>query len=559
MDLFLSFSDRDFEPFGLREIALKLEHQGAIKNVYYWTRDAPGGLTFDRYMTKYIGLCDLLVLICTQNSLNSHQVQREIGMAKFAEKPIIPVFSDPKDVDSDLMSNNGVQYQGNLKDGTVKLHVIKEIYFKCTKQSYPGIIFFESDSSLFTKLTWYLKFDETIWSVKNVSTFGSLNKILSAHIELFLHKTNCLNTLSLDDFFIRLQSEDLISLLNIENEPKMQIVVSEDLSMIKYSTHNDQQIPISYEVKNPKLLWEGSDPNDRFFNIKNPITLFSSSCPLDDNNRNYMVQTFKNRLIQQKFGKFIYYWLNKTNVWPPSIDSLLFIKTIAEKKAFFDKKIGFKRILDVGTGTGFLGMELSKLFPEIEEIYYTDLSPTCLVFTLLNLQVNRPNLKSHQKHIVHWAINLPPKEIFPSSAYLNKLDLIICNPPYIPTWGVETTADTMPVAGLMLMRNLLTQFPSLSSNLLIGCSNISKSFLDDFFREGQHEVQLKNPHSYLSITPLLENDIEVPFRVNEILKNDLIREKMVQDHLLDVREDTPWHYWHKINFYFIQHHTYPSN
>lgn len=121
------------------------------------------------------------------------------------------------------------------------------------------------------------------------------------------------------------------------------------------------------------------------------------------------------------FGKCIYYgmefYVNKHTLIPRSS----FGEVILEQMPFIAP--GAKSILDLCTGSGVLALLLEKVFPEAK-IVASDISKEALLVAERNIE-----LHSSKIELVH-------SDLFTDIEY-NNFDLIITNPPYVPTGSYE--------------------------------------------------------------------------------------------------------------------------
>lgn len=108
------------------------------------------------------------------------------------------------------------------------------------------------------------------------------------------------------------------------------------------------------------------------------------------------------------------YFVNKHVLIPRVETEELVLLAIDQIKKIFlsQKKIN---ILDVGTGSGVIAIELKKNLP-FAKIFATDISPEAL-------KVAKKNAKKHQTNIIFEKNDVFPKE--------KKINVIVANPPYI--------------------------------------------------------------------------------------------------------------------------------
>lgn len=119
-------------------------------------------------------------------------------------------------------------------------------------------------------------------------------------------------------------------------------------------------------------------------------------------------------LINESYFLNCKYFVNK-NVLIPRVETeeLVLLAIDQIKKIFFsNKKIN---ILDVGTGSGVIAIELKKKFP-FSRVFATDIS-------LKALKVAKKNAKKYQTNIIFENTDVFPKE--------KKINVIVANPPYV--------------------------------------------------------------------------------------------------------------------------------
>ncbi len=118
---FISYALRDSETFKIKEIAKKLTDYKNIENVLYCeehTRD-----NFIKYMNKYVGECDVMILFCSPNALKSKFVEDEWMAGHAMGKPIIPVFLKIDHIPPLLKARVGVEFDSfNIQNTINKLY-----------------------------------------------------------------------------------------------------------------------------------------------------------------------------------------------------------------------------------------------------------------------------------------------------------------------------------------------------------------------------------------------------------------------------------------------------
>ena len=206
-------------------------------------------------------------------------------------------------------------------------------------------------------------------------------------------------------------------------------------------------------------------------------------------------------LIQQRLnGKPVSRIINRRNFWKkefelndetldPRSDSETLIETILEQ---YKDKLQFLKILDLGSGSGCLGLSLLDEYPQSEASFF-DISPKSLEMVkknALNL-----GLSERSKYInLNWKVDGWDEKLITIEKNI-KYDVIISNPPYIPTDVIKTLKKEVkkhdPFVALNGGKDGLDAYKSILPKLI----NIIKKW-KNFFRNWQGARKLCHKNSY---------------------------------------------------------------
>lgn len=126
LTLFISYATKDSDLYRIKEVAKLLDSYKNIKKVLFWEKDMDDNII--TYMNENLGKCDVMVLFCSKNTLNSVPVQKEWTAAEIMGKPIIPVFYNTNDIPPLLKSRLGVEFNFyNIQENARNLY---ELTFK---------------------------------------------------------------------------------------------------------------------------------------------------------------------------------------------------------------------------------------------------------------------------------------------------------------------------------------------------------------------------------------------------------------------------------------------
>ena len=155
------------------------------------------------------------------------------------------------------------------------------------------------------------------------------------------------------------------------------------------------------------------------------------------------IKKFKNFVQQRLSGRPVSRILNKRSFWKkefqlnestldPRPDSETLIETIIEH---FSEKFQLIKILDLGSGSGCLGLSLLDEYP-YSEVSFFDKSEKSLEIAKINAK--NFGLLERSKYIsLDWNLSDWDKKLMTIEKNI-KFDIVISNPPYIPTMEIKT-------------------------------------------------------------------------------------------------------------------------
>ncbi|MFX1260127.1 MAG: toll/interleukin-1 receptor domain-containing protein [Promethearchaeota archaeon] len=108
MLIFVSYATRDADLYKIPELAHNLESYKEIGEVLYWQEDMHDSII--EYMNDNLGRCDVVLLFCSPNALDSVPVKKEWMAADAIRKPIIPVFLKPEHIPTLLRDRLGFEF-----------------------------------------------------------------------------------------------------------------------------------------------------------------------------------------------------------------------------------------------------------------------------------------------------------------------------------------------------------------------------------------------------------------------------------------------------------------
>lgn len=282
---------------------------------------------------------------------------------------------------------------------------------------------------------------------------------------------------------------------------KLKIRISPSLNSLEFFLIREGRETLLGIIKNPLLLWD-------------PVKIRCLST------KEIIAELFGQNTIIEYDGVSII-WNYK--VWPPAIDSLFLAKILRETD-YLNRNI--RTVVDVGSGTGFLGIYFCVKNKAIKEVYAVDVDPEAARWTAVNAIKNNVA----DRILVCVGDGLRPFREMPFA------DLIICNPPYIPTPPGEASNAFNPYGGTYLLENVITSARKYSDGeLIIVYSSVSA-------------VEVEKSKKKEKLKGEILGRLKIPFRVPAVLSNrrwlDFLINQRGLKFYLDKKDG--YYYWHEI-------------
>lgn len=269
---------------------------------------------------------------------------------------------------------------------------------------------------------------------------------------------------------------------NFSTSESFEINVSDNFTNITYRFCGNE-----LTVQDPKLLW---DCNCKHGQIE-------PTCPIHTKKHaSVLSRAFKTEFYKISWKGLTFYGRQCKSLWPPSVDAFKMVLNICDYLG--DKEQ--PRILDLGAGTGFLGIALAALLPSVRHVTLSDWTCISHLYCALNDSINKEKTKD-----ITFEVNTS-LDFFGLNSN-EKYDLLVCNPPYLPVNDSfaelrhhHTVADTHLLVsvisnGLTYADTVLIQFSKLAYEEALSAS------------EGIKLTPVGDPH-------------RVPFRVDVVEKNE---------------------------------------
>jgi metacaspase-1 len=320
----------------------------------------------------------------------------------------------------------------------------------------------------------------------------------------------------------RIQEKLNTSLRNYRINPEKQIVlridIDEKLTKCIFERNGRKVI-----LSKPLLLWECPCKVTNIYKNKSyPCRIHS------DPNGDFISEAFGKPFNIIKYGEVSVLWTDEKYIWPPSIDTLFMASVLIEKN-YTNKLI--HSIYDMGCGTGFLGIFLAKNNRNINQVYFSDEFSSPPSLSKLNWMLNFES--DERRFFTKFLISDGFERFINEEPAATQLDLVICNPPFLPTLGFEKDLySETAISGTRLLELVINGSKTCAKELVIGCGSTAQPELENSIEKADAKCELLNER-------------DTPFRMPDAFKHKKYMEELIKQERVFVKDDAPFRLWFK--------------
>lgn len=302
-------------------------------------------------------------------------------------------------------------------------------------------------------------------------------------------------------------------------KPVLRIDIQDELASLTFTVSGSAPLV----VPQPDLLWDCCcrDPKRH-----------TRRCKIHRSPSSPAVTTaFRNAHVAVTWRGLQLLWRNRKQLWPPSIDALRMLDALQRLQV----GTGVRSILDIGSGTGVLGLGIASSAGESQNPRTLDLSDWLLspaLYGAANGVFNEHRLKNWR---VRARIGMMTRWDDQAAREGEAYDLAVCNPPYLPVFSqFKSLGQHTAVAGTDLLEFAIGHLPQLAGAAYIQYSSV-----------GDREARIA-ARAFGCTLRRVGRDREVPFRVAVAIARPKYVETLIKRRGVARHTGRTHRLWHKL-------------
>jgi hypothetical protein len=318
----------------------------------------------------------------------------------------------------------------------------------------------------------------------------------------------------------------------------LRIEVARDLSTLAYKWQ-DHVI----EVDEPKLMWNCHCGVliGRRRDVPEAEASLGATCPIHRHRWGaQLTDVYQSGVVVTSYDGHCVIWKRSAEVWPPTIDSFAMCRNMAADGVLTGP---YPTVLDLGCGTGFLGLYVAQRNSNVRHILLADWLSTPLLYAMMSMEME-PGRWQNKSMTPLLGLNtgwLWQEEDVPHA------DLCVCNPPYLPSF------DDFPeislyhtVGGTELLEHVIERSTDIARVTYVNFSDMALP-----------EAQAAAERAGRVLRPVGEPYL-VPFTVPQAFRHEGYVERLVKEQRVLAGGEGGYKWWHWIRTYAIDQPARPG-
>jgi hypothetical protein len=310
------------------------------------------------------------------------------------------------------------------------------------------------------------------------------------------------------------------------------IDVSPNLERLTYRTQDFEIV-----IDKPVLMWNchcGVLVGRRFGDDASGASL-AAKCPIHrDPNGTVLTEIYKTGVILTNYDDHRVIWQRSREVWPPTVDSFVMCRNLMEDGVL---TYDYRSVLDLGCGTGFIGLYLGYRNPGVREIRLADWLLTPLLYSMMSWELDA---RRHPNKTIEPLLGLNTSWLA-SDRRVGDVDVCVCNPPYLPSF------DEFPeiklhhtVGGTDLLEHVIERSTDIARETYINFSDMALPEAEAAAdRSGKTLREIGEPY-------------DVPFTVPQAFLCDGYVDRLAADDRIFTKDEGGYQWWHRIRTYRVE-------